>query len=325
VAGPENRLAAHALRPFWERTATHASPLVLYGPHGAGKSHLALGLVEHWSREFPDARARYFSGADFARDYAAAVEHDRLADWRRELADTQLFVLEDVAQLTGKRAAQQELVYLLDALADREELLVVTARSLPTHSVALLPALRSRLSAGLTVALSLPSSATRRAILDELATARGLSLSKRTIHVLADALGASVRVLVSALLELDLQARSDGAELDHRRVRRFISQRYGTKPPALGEIARLTARYFGYRVADLKSADRRQPLVAGRGVAMYLARKLTDKSFQEIGSYFGGRDHTTVLHGCRRTEQLLGRDAATREAVSALKRLIHAS
>jgi chromosomal replication initiator protein len=175
------------------------------------------------------------------------------------------------------------------------------------------------------VPLSLPGPAARRAILEKLAAARGLSLSRRALRGLADALATSVPVLVSALLELDLKARVEGVAIDHRRVRAFLDDRESAKMPALGEIARLTARYFGFSVADLKSPNRRQPLVAGRGVAMYLARQLTRKSFEEIGAYFGGRDHTTVLHGCRRTEQLLGHDRSTRQAVNELKRLMNAS
>ncbi len=236
-----------------------------------------------------------------------------------------LFVLEDVAQLGGKRPAQHELVCVLDELADREALVVVTARSLPMHSAVLLPALRSRLSAGLAVPLSLPGPQTRRAILEKLAAAQGLALSNRAIHGLANSLPTSVPALASALLELDLRGRIEGQAIDARRVRQFVTDRTSAGAPSLREIAVVAAKYFGLSLTELKSPNRRQPLVRGRGVAMYLARQLTGKSFEEIGGYFGGRDHTTVLHGCRRTESLLARDRATRQAVAELTRLLNAS
>jgi chromosomal replication initiator protein len=202
---------------------------------------------------------------------------------------------------------------------------VVTARSLPTQTAAFLPALVGRLSAGLTVGVALPAAATRRVLVEQLAAARGLNLSKRAIHGLADALPAGVPTLVAALAELESHARGNYQNLDTRRMRQWAADRDSARRPALRKIAALVAKYFGLTVADLRSPRRRQPLVAGRGVAMYLSRQLTGKSFGEIGAYFGGRDHTTVLHGCRRTEALIARDRATRQAVAELKRLLHAS
>jgi chromosomal replication initiator protein len=325
VAGEENRLAGHALRPFIARTATLYSPLVLYGPRGAGKSHLAYGLAAHWRDHYPERGAECLPAGEFAREHSAAISQDRLEDWRRGKRALWLLVLEDITQLGGKRAAQHELVSLFDELADREALVVVTARSLPTHSAVLVPALRSRLSAGLAVRLSLPGPQTRRAILEKLAAARGLSLSKRVIHSLADSLPTSVAALAGALAELELRARTDGQPIDARRVRAFVTERGSSHAPTLREIAALAGKYFGFSLADLKSPKRRQPLVRGRGVAMYLVRQLTGKSFEEIGEYFGGRDHTTVLYGCRRTESLLARDRATRRAVAEIKGLLNVS
>jgi chromosomal replication initiator protein len=325
VAGPENRLAAFALKPFLDRAPTYASPLVLHGPHGAGKSHLAHGLADWWQQRFPEARVRWLPAGELAREHAQALDRDGLEAWRRELCRLDLLVLEDLGQLAGKRSAQHELVLVLDALADREALVVVTARTLPTHWEVLSPALRGRLSAGLAVGVSLPGPATRRAILERVAAARRLMLSKRTVNCLADGLNAGVPTLVSAVMELELRASGDRRPLDIQRVRELITQRDSAPLPSLREIASSTARYFGLTVAEIKGPGRRQPVVAGRRVVMYLARQLAGKSFGEIGAYLGGRDHTTVLYGCRRAESLLRSDRATRQAVAELKRLLNAS
>ncbi len=324
VAGPENRLAVVALKPYLDRAATEFSPLVLYGPRGAGKSHLARGLADWWQQRHGTASVRCLAGSEFTQQYAAAVQQHRLETWRSTLAESALLVLDDLGQLAGKRPAQQELAQLLDELADRQALVVVTARALPNHSAVLLPALRSRLSAGLSVPLSLPGPATRRAILERLAAARGISLSRRTIHSLADGLAAGVPALVAALAELEQHSRETGQAIDDRGVQQIVRESGGDQAPSVRQIATLTAKYFGLTVADLKSPKRRQPLVAGRAVAMYLARQLIGSSFERIGVYFGNRDHTTVLHSCRRVENLLARDRATRQAVSDLKRLLHA-
>ena len=324
VAGPENRLTNTALQGFMQRAATTYSPLVLYGPHGAGKSHLAHGLIDWWVERYPDARVLYLPAGDFVKQYNRALEEHRLDEWRAELEGLSLFVLDDVGQLANKEAAQHELTRLLDEWTDRDALVVVVGRSRAPHAAVRSPTLSSRLSAGLAVPVALPGLATRRTILQELAKTRQLDISRRMIDGLASSLPASVPALVSALLELELHGQLAGQPVDSRQLRDLVAERREVQAPTLREIATRTAKYFGLKLADLKSPQRRQPLVAARGVAMYLARQLTDKSLGQIGEFFGGRDHTTVLHGCRRTEGLMARDRATRQALADIKRLLHA-
>ncbi|MBI3837639.1 MAG: ATP-binding protein [Planctomycetia bacterium] len=322
VAGPENSLAAKALLSCLDRTATQFNPLILYGPHGSGKSHLAHGLASWWRQHFPASRVDCLAASEFAQAYAAALENQQLETWRRQIRGLALLIIEDLGQLAGKRGAQQELLHTLDVLAQHDALVVVTARTLPTHSAGLLAALRSRLSAGLAVPLALPGPGARRAILERLAAARRISLPKRALHSLAHGLHLSVPALISSLLELELAAQVDGEGVDQHRVRQFVAEQASAKMPSLREIACLTAKYFGLKLSDLKSPLRRQQLVAARGVAMYLARQLTDTSLHQVGVFFGGRDHTTVLHGCRRTEKLLKRDQGTRQAILDLKKML---
>jgi len=189
----------------------------------------------------------------------------------------------------------------------------------------LLAGLRSRLSAGLCVPLALPARATRRAILERLAKARGVPLPKRAIDGLADGIQGGVPALLSAIMELEFAAQHDGSVLDTKRVQQLVAAGTADKAPTLREIAGSTAKYFGLKLADLKSPLRQRALVAARGVAMYLARQLTNHSFEQIGAFFGGRAHTTVLHGYRRMEKLVRQDRAMREAVGELKKLLQPS
>lgn len=322
VAGPENALAAAVLQPFLACAPTHASPLVLYGPHGCGKSHLALGLAELWHRHYPHIGVVCSGGADFARQYAAAAADGRLAPWRAEVRSAGLFVVDDLGELGDKRPAQQELLRTLDALDDSGALAVVTARSLPSHWPVLLPALRGRLSAGLVVPLAYPARGARRVILERLAAARNVAVSARALDCLADGLEGSVPALVAALLELEVTGARDRQPVDAKSIRQFVAGRSGAPKPTLREIGSVTAKYFALKLSDLKSPARRRSLVVGRGVAMFLARQLTANSLEQIGSFFGGRDHTTVLHACRRTEKLLRRDRTTRIAVAELLQLL---
>ena len=322
VAGPENALAATALAPFLDRTPSCYSPLVLCGPPGSGKSHLACGLADWWRHHFPEVSVAYISGAEFAREYADALAKSRLEAWRDEVRGAGLFILDDLGELGDKRPAQQELLHALDALADRGALVVVTARTLPAQWPVLLTALRGRLSAGLAVSLAFPARDARRVLLERLAAGRGVSLPPNALDGLAAGLEGNVPTLISAILELELAACAQGQPVDRQRVRQFVTNRSRAGSPTLRQIAGLTAKYFGLKVSDLKSPSRRRALVTSRGVAMYLTRQLTTSSLGQIGTFFGGRDHTTVLYGCRRTETLLRRDRAVRQAITELKNLL---
>jgi chromosomal replication initiator protein len=334
IAGPENRLAGLAVRSVIERaaletSAADCSPLVLYGPAGSGKSHLAQGLAAWWQTQraasTQNGAARdvlYLTAAQFAQHYAAAVEAGKIDAWRKRCRGVSLLVIEDIGQLAGKSAAQRELWHTLDALAQRGALVLVTARSVPSQSPNLLAALRSRLSAGLCVPLSLPGTSARRVIVERLCAARGMNLPKRAAHWLADGLTVSAPALLGALMELEMLARQEGCELSAESVRRYVAGYGRGEPLTMRDIANATAKYFRIKVADLKSASRRQSLVSARGVAILLARQLTDLSLEQIGQYLGGRDHTTILNGLRRTERLIRRDPAIHQAAGDLKRLL---
>lgn len=322
IAGPENRLAAIAVRSVLDDDADRVSPLVLYGPGGSGKSHIARGLGDWWQRHHPTAHVVILSGADFAQQYADALEHDRLYAWRSKLRSAEMFVLDDLGGLTGKRGAQQELRFVLDELLNTGSLIVVASRSLPTTLTDLADNLRSRLAGGLSVPLNLPSPATRRAILDRYATARGVSLSPKAMQTLADHLNVPAPVLLGALMELELAARTDGKPIDVERIRNYVSQHGREKPLTIREIATAVAKYFNLKLTDLKSPSRRKAIVTARNLAVVLTRHLTNQSLTEIGEYFGGRDHTTILHGYQKTDKLLKTDPAIRQALTELKRII---
>ena len=166
VVGPENRLAAAVAEAFFQGRSQRYSPLVIYGPSGSGKSHLAQGLARWWRTSLPSASVLVTCGSELARDYAAALDRQQLGDWRAALRSHDLLVVEDLGQLAGKGPAQQELIHVLDDLAGSDAIVVVTARGLPQQMSALLAGLRSRLSAGLAVPLALPGPDARRTILD---------------------------------------------------------------------------------------------------------------------------------------------------------------
>jgi chromosomal replication initiator protein len=278
--------------------------MVLYGPSGVGKTHLALAVVAHWKAQPDRSPVKYAVAIDFVRELAEAIETKTLDEFGVAYRRASLLVLEDLQHLAGKPAAQRELVQILDNLADDQARVLVTASRSPGMFDDLLPGLQSRV---------LPAPATRAIMLRRLAGARGMELSEPLIEFLAENISGAVPALDAALIELQI-----GGSVSIEAARHWLADRR-REDPTLREIALATARHFSLRLGDLRSAARQRNLVVARGVAMYLCRSLTRQSLEQIGGYFGGRDHTTVSHGCRRTEDLLQTEPAIGEAVVLLQ------
>ena len=320
VAGEENEFVEVVIRSTLDNKSVRYNPIVLFGPSGTGKSHLARGLIAPWKTTRRRARVICTTAADFARELADAIETQATDDFRRRYRKVGLLVIEDVGELSGKPAAQEELAQTLDCLVKATNQVVLTAPVAPGQLTKLGVRLRSRLEAGLAVPLARPSAATRLVILRRLAQRRDVELRDSAARILADGLRVTVPELYGALLQLEVPARLAGGVIDTETARRYLCDRKELRQPSLREIASATAKSFSLKLSELRSPSRRRAVVLARGVAMYLARHLTDHNYRQIGRYFSGRDHTTVMYGCRRTESLLKTDPAMREVVERLQR-----
>ncbi|MBS0209298.1 MAG: ATP-binding protein [Planctomycetes bacterium] len=308
-----------AAEPSAEPVSTR-SLVVLYGPPGTGKSHLAFGLAEAWRTSSAGSRqVVYLQANDFWRQLNEAFESRTVDLWRNQLRSADLFVLEDLGQLASRATAQVELLHTLDALEARGALVVLTSRVAPAAIASLLPGLQSRLASALSLELNPPSPPTRRELIRRLAQLRGTSIQESAVRVLTEGIAGTAPELFGALLYLESQANLERRPINAALTQQYVSGRTATGTPTLRVIALHTARHFSLKVSELKSPSRKRGVVAARDTAMYLARQLTGKSLEQIGAYFGGRDHTTVLHGCRKIETQLETDPAIRHNVTELR------
>jgi chromosomal replication initiator protein len=321
--GPENRLVEVAVDSVLGQLPNNYNPLVLYGPSGSGKSHIAQGLAAEWKSRNRRDHVVCTTGADFARELADAIETQAVEEFRTKYRKASLLVFEDLGQLavrqSGKLNAQEELVHTMDAAAANGGWVVVTASAAPAELSGILPVLQSRLTAGLTVPLTIPGVEARTAILQQLAIQRDIELPDPLAHMLAEGISGSAPQLAGALSQLDMLVRIDGGAIDAPTVQKYLAgRRGGPQQPSLRDIALATAHHFSLKLSELRSPVRQRAVVTARGVAIYIARRLTNESLDQIGRYFGGRDHTTVLHSCRKTESLLETDGLVRASVEQL-------
>lgn len=331
-------LAESVLGRLASGTST-ATPVVLWGHAGVGKSTLIQQFfnpadssrrnLTNGDLQYGDPNQRLLESADdFARGYAFARRHElagRLEAWRNMRLQTPLWIVEDLHELAGRTAAQQELSRLLDSRAccDLPTLLTSTHWPLPTD--AFRPALASRVLAGLLIELPPAGIESRSQWAEQCAAHRGVSLTAEAAEALATAFPVSMTALRQALGDLLESARRRpevvaGAPIDLPLVRQFIAARRHETQPTLKRISERVAKEFGVSVVQLRSASRQQALVTARGAALWLARQMTDCNLTDLGKYFGGRDHATVLHALRTIAERRETDAQLADALDRLIR-----
>ena len=325
IVGSENRLLEMAL-VLLRGNALGADLLVLCGPTGSGKTHLARGIVDAWPHAISDLPSAPKASAPMLHDAEslrrALADHRqpaRIAAWRRQLRQAELLVFDGVDDLAGHATSQQELAATIDALQSEGGRLIVTSRTPPSSLTALDARLRSRLEAGLVINIAPPQRATRLALLAAFAQQQHVQLDSRTTSALADAPLGTAGELLAALVQVSQQADSSLSAAD---LREMLNSAADGRRPRIATIATKVARHYRLTLDDLRGRSRRRSVATARAMTMYLCRQLAGSHLHRIGKYLGGRDHTNVLHGCQKIEQLLKEDATTRAEFAQLRRVL---
>ncbi len=318
-----NRLAHGAALAVAELPGQAYNPLLVHGPPGLGKSHLLHAIGNYAQLHGNGLRIRYATVEGFTSDFVAATRRRDMDAFRERFRAVDLLLLDDVQFLTGKARTTEELFHTFNALTDSGSQLVLTSDCHPHDLPELEERLADRLASGLVAEVHAPDLAARLVILRKRAALDPVGeVDEPTLAEIARRVPRSVRDLESALIQVVAYASLRGEDPSPAlaaRVLERLGNRSVERAPTIERIQAATAAQFGLTTQDMLAADRRPQVALARQVAMYLARELTGESLPAIGRRFGGRNHSTVLHACRRVERAIEREGQARAAVNNLR------
>jgi len=325
VAGPSNKFAHAAALAVAEAPPSKAyNPVFVYGGVGLGKTHLLFAIANHMWRMAPHTQIRYATSESFMTEFIKAVREGKGYLFQRQYRDVGVLLLDDVQFLARAEETQTEFFHTFNHLHQNERQIVIASDRPPQELGGIEERLRSRFRSGLVVDVQPPDLETRIAILQLKAERERLTIAHDVIEFVASKFDQSVRELEGALVRVvawsELTTQSIDRELAERALQDLIPQTEHEIPPQL--IMEQTAEYFSLSTGDLVSKSRSRPLTQARHIAMYLMRECTGLSLVKIGEIFGGRDHTTVLHGIKKVEDEMRERDATFRQVQDLTRIV---
>ena len=306
VEGKSNQLARAAAFQVGENPGKSYNPLFIYGGVGLGKTHLMQAIGNAMLASNPSARVSYVHSERFVGDMVKGLQHNSIAEFKRSYRSLDALLIDDIQFFAGKERSQEEFFHTFNALLEGQRQIVLTCDRYPKEVNGLEERLKSRFGWGLTVAIEPPELETSVAILMSKASQEGVVLPEEVAFFIAKRIRSNVRELEGALRRVIANSTFTGRPISLDFAKEALRDLLAMQDRlvSIENIQKTVADYFKIRVADLLSKRRSRSVARPRQIAMALAKELTNHSLPEIGDAFGGRDHTTVLHACRRIAAL---------------------
>jgi chromosomal replication initiator protein len=315
VEGKSNQLARAAATQVSQNPVGAYNPLFIYGGVGLGKTHLMHAVGNALLEKKPNAKIVYLHSERFVADMVKALQLNAINEFKRYYRSVDALLIDDIQFFAGKERSQEEFFHTFNALLEGGQQMILTCDRYPKEINGLEERLKSRFGWGLTVAVEPPELETRVAILMKKAEKARIDLPPEAAFFIAQKVRSNVRELEGALKRVIASAHFTGRLIDVDLIKESLKDLLALqdKQVSMENIKRIVAEYYKIKVADLLSKRRNRSVARPRQVAMALAKELTNHSLPEIGDGFGGRDHTTVLHACRKIKELRDTSADIRE------------
>ncbi len=306
VEGKSNQLPRAAALQVAENPGKSYNPLFIYGGVGLGKTHLMQAIGNAMLARDPNARVAYVHSERFVGDMVKGLQHNTISDFKRSYRSLDALLIDDIQFFARKERSQEEFFHTFNALLEGQRQIVLTCDRYPKEVDGLEERLKSRFGWGLTVSIEPPELETSVAILMSKAAAENVRLPEEVAFFIAKRIRSNVRELEGALRRVMANSQFTGRPISLDFAKEALRDLLALQDRlvSIENIQKTVAEYFKIRVADLLSKRRSRSIARPRQLAMALAKELTNHSLPEIGDAFGGRDHTTVLHGCRRIASL---------------------
>ncbi|HXF07883.1 MAG TPA: chromosomal replication initiator protein DnaA [Candidatus Acidoferrales bacterium] len=326
IEGKSNQLAFAAARQVAENPGHSYNPLFIYGSVGLGKTHLMQAVGNDLLQRRRDTKVVYLHSERFVNDMVYALKNHKINEFKSFYRSVDTLMIDDIQFFEGKEQSQEEFFHTFNALFEGHRQIILTCDRYPKEVQGLEERLRSRFGWGLTVAVEPPELETRVAILIKKAEQSGIALPDPVAFFIAQQVRSNVRELEGALRRVVAHCQFKGSMIGLDEAREALKDllRLQEKLVTLENIQLVVAEYFKIRRSDLISSSRTRSIARPRQIAMALAKELTSHSLPEIGKHFGGRDHTTVLHACRKLAELRSSDPRINEDYQNLTRMLSA-
>lgn len=327
VIGPGNRFAHAAALAICEAPARHYNPLFIYGPVGLGKTHLMQAIAHETKRRHPASRVLYMSSEKFTNQLITAIQTRSTQQFRNKYRTLDLLLIDDIHFIAEKEATQEEFFHTFNTLYDAHKQIVVSSDRPPKEIPGLEERLVSRFGWGLVTDIQPPDFETRVAILKKKMEKETVVVPDDVSYFIASQIKSNIRELEGALIRVVAYCTLTGHRVDLKSAQEILrdSLREEEQKISIDRVQRVVADYFHLKVSDLRAKRRTRSIARPRQIAMFLIRCLTDHSLPEIGEYFGGRDHTTVLHAYNKLEKEVEEKKETRRLIEDLKELLKRS
>ena len=331
IVGKPNELAHAAARRVAEGGPVNFNPLFLYGGVGLGKTHLMHAIAWELQTERPELNVVYLSAEQFMYRFVQALRDRKIMDFKSMFRSVDVLMVDDVQFIAGKDSTQEEFFHTFNALIDQNKQIIISGDCPPGEMKDMEERIKSRLQCGLVVDLHPTDYELRLGILQSKTEAfrrqqPDLVIADNVLEFLAHRISSNVRVLEGALTRLFAFASLVGREITHDLAQDCLADilRASERKITVEEIQRKVSEHYNIRLSDMLGPKRVRSFARPRQVAMYLSKQMTSRSLPEIGRRFGGRDHTTVLHGVKRIEELKTQDGQIAEDLEMLRRTLEA-